>query len=97
MITEEDYKKLISIIDSIKYLGILSNITNELYYSNDFIINIKIYKELISKIYKLYKEITSNYKNIILKYIDKDRFEKLKEKYKNIYTIDFLIEFIKEL
>ena len=97
MITEEDYKKLISILDSIKYLGILSNITNDLYYSNDFIINIKIYKELISKIYKLYKEITSNYKNIILKYINKDRFEKLKEKYKNIYTIDFLIEFIKEL
>lgn len=97
MITEEDYKKLISILDSIKYLGILSNITNDLYYSNDFIVNIKIYNELISKIDKLYKEITSNYKNIILKYINKDRFEKLKEKYKNIYTIDFLIEFIKEL
>ena len=97
MISEEDYKKLISILDSIKYLGILSNITNDLYYSNDFIVNIKIYNELISKIDKLYKELTSNYKNIILKYINKDRFEKLKEKYKNIYTIDFLIEFIKEL
>lgn len=97
MITEEEYKKLISILDSIKYLGILSNITNDLYYSNDFIINIKIYNELISKIDKLYKELTSDYKNIILKYINKDRFEKLKEKYKNIYTIDFLIEFIKEL
>lgn len=97
MITEEEYKKLISIIDSIKYLGILSNITNDLYYSNDFIVNIKIYNELISKIDKLYKELTTNYKNIILKYINKDRFEKLKEKYKNIYTIDFLIEFVKEL
>ena len=97
MITEEDYKKLITILDSIKYLGILSNITNDLYYSNDLIVNIKIYNELISKIDKLYKEITFNYKNIILKYINKDRFEKLKEKYKNIYTIDFLIEFIKEL
>lgn len=97
MLTNQDFTKLIMINDTINFLGILTRITSDLYYSNDYIIDTKIFDNLMNNLNKLYKLLISDYKKTILKYINEDRFEKLKEHYKNIYTLDFLIEFIKEL
>lgn len=96
MITTEEYDILVNTLDTIKYLNILTLVSNDLYNQN-YILNLKIYDKIINEINKAFRELSTNYRKIILKYISKENYENLRNQHKNIYTIDFLIDFIKAL